>query len=98
MNSTIPLIILLSSNSNYVIRMIYLFGEQKNRELIENDTKLSEKRKIQVLDSNSLKNLDYEKFLINDEWLIIQNCQITVDDGINDLENLIDNVIFSYFF
>lgn len=67
MNSSIPLIILLSSRSNYVVRMIYSFAEQmpKNR-TVDNkalDVAGFNKRKIQVLDASALKDLDYEKCL-----------------------------------
>uniref|UniRef100_A0A915EHB8 Dynein heavy chain ATP-binding dynein motor region domain-containing protein n=1 Tax=Ditylenchus dipsaci TaxID=166011 RepID=A0A915EHB8_9BILA len=102
MDSRVPLIILLSSRSNYVIRMLYSLAEQmpklKNTvgqpgsaAALSTDNE-GGNRKIQVIPVDGIREVDYERCLTEDQWLIVQNCQLLNGDEINSLEKLIEKI------
>ncbi|KAI1701475.1 dynein heavy chain and region d6 of dynein motor domain-containing protein [Ditylenchus destructor] len=108
MDSRLPLIILLSSRSNYVVRMLYSLAEQmpkvKTTQIAEGPANGAQAvpadegnvvvghRKVQVIPVEDINQLDCEKCLLDDDWLIVQNCQRPTGDEISALEEVIEKI------
>ncbi|CAD5217245.1 unnamed protein product [Bursaphelenchus okinawaensis] len=90
-DSRIPIAILLNAQSTYVVRNLYTISRQVER--IEPKNSMDPNHnptRIQMAPVENLKTFDWRNCLIDDQWLMVQNCQHLDGDQIIALEALID--------
>ncbi|KAI6215163.1 Dynein heavy chain at 62B [Aphelenchoides besseyi] len=92
-DSRIPIAMLLNSQSTYVIRNIYTFSEQMPRDPPVNPLDpMHNQNRIHLIPTDSIANFDWKYCLEDDQWFIIQNCQLLNNDQLAQLESLIDQI------
>lgn len=92
-DSRVPITLLLTAQSTYVVRNIYIFAEQLPRDPpINLLDPMHNQNRIQLVPLDNIGTFDWKYALEDDQWLIIQNCQLLTNDQLVQLESLIDQV------
>ncbi|KAE9554264.1 hypothetical protein FO519_002498 [Halicephalobus sp. NKZ332] len=71
----LPIVLLLSSESNYVIRMLFSLADHFLPEKEGSGSDQNPKKNVQLFSAADLPESDWKTFLQQDQWLIVQNCE-----------------------
>ncbi|KAI6240858.1 Dynein heavy chain at 62B [Aphelenchoides fujianensis] len=85
-DSRVPITLLLNSQSTYVIRNLYTFSEQLPRDPPVNALDpMHNQNRIHLIPTDNIANFDWKYCLEDDQWFIIQNCQLLTSDQLAQL-------------
>uniref|UniRef100_A0A7E4W8T1 AAA_9 domain-containing protein n=1 Tax=Panagrellus redivivus TaxID=6233 RepID=A0A7E4W8T1_PANRE len=92
---TMPIVLLLSSQSDYVIRTLFSIAEFTGSTTSPASTGHGRRRSVQLVSSEDFLESDWMQVLENDQWLIVLNCE-TLDAGkLNEVNKLAKTILAS---